>query len=350
VNSLQRIYKLRFIAVAPVIIAAILNTGYQYLIAIELNGGIGAGDWRDRFIENLGVDYTSPGIYATAVSGLVHFLPVFVMAFLAGGVWERIFSVNRNRRFEIGFVYTAILFTLLMPPGAGFFHIVFGMSFAIVFAKAIFGGEGKTFLSPALVGVAIVQISFPGALTNHPLWTGINGFAGTSIFSVYHEQGPAGLVWAGVEWWSAFSGNIQGLIGTTSVLAVLIGGIILVYGGIASWRLLTGQLIGVVLVATLCNFAGTGILGMQWYWHVVLGSFAFCAVFIATDPASSAATNAGRWIQGLLLGALVVLIRVVNPSHPDGVIPVLLLGSMLAPLIDHIVIWSNIRRRALRHG
>jgi Na+-transporting NADH:ubiquinone oxidoreductase subunit B len=347
---MKRIHLLRLIAVIPVCIAASLNTGYQYLIALALNEGSSIGDWRDRIVRNLGIDYSDPGALDIMITGFVHVLPVMALAFLVGGVWERLFSLRCNRPFEIGFIYTAILFTLLMHPGAGFFHIIFGMSFAIVIAKAIFGGEGKTFLSPALVGVAVVQISFPGALTNHPLWTSINGYAGTRLFAVYHEQGPGGLVWSGVDWWSAFYGNIPGLMGTTSVLAILVGGIILIYGGIASWRLLAGQIIGLVLVATLCNISGDGILGLPWYWHMVLGSYAIGAVFIATDPTSSAATNAGRWAQGLLLGALVVLIRVINPSHPDGVIPVLLLGSMLAPLIDHAVIWFNIRRRALRHG
>jgi Na+-transporting NADH:ubiquinone oxidoreductase subunit B len=124
----------------------------------------------------------------------------------------------------------------------------------------------------------------------------------------------------------------------------------MIYAHIASWRLLAGQLIGVIVVATIGNIVGGGILDMPWYWHLVLGSFAFVAVYIATDPSSSSSTNAGRWVQGVLAGGLVVFIRVVNPSHPDSVIPVLLLVSMLAPLIDHVVMWFNIRRRALRHG
>ena len=220
---MKRIHMMRLIAVAPVLIAGLLNTGYQYLIALELNEGRSVGDWRDSIIQNLGIDYVNPGVYDIVITGIVHTLPVLALAFLVGGVWERLFSLRCNRRFEIGFVYTAILFTLLMHPGAGFFHIIFGMSFAIVIAKAIFGGEGKTFLSPALVGVAVVQISFPGTLTNHPLWGGINGYAGTKIFAVYHEQGPGGLVWAGFDWWSAFFGSTSGLIGTTSVLAILTG-------------------------------------------------------------------------------------------------------------------------------
>jgi len=350
VNSMARIHMLRLLAIAPVLIAAVVNTGYQYLLALDVNDGQSAGDWRDGIIQSLGAKYAEPGIYDMVAAGLVHVLPVFAMAILAAGVWERIFAAGRERRFDIGIVYTALLFTMLMPPGVHLFHIVFGMSFAIVFAKAIFGGEGKSFLNPALVGAAILQVSFPTALTDHPIWSGISGYAGTRLLASYHQEGAGSLVWSGVDWWGAFLGNAPGLIGTTSVLAIIIGGVVLVYGGIASWRLLAGQVIGVVLVATLCNMMGGGILDMSWYWHVVLGGFAFGAVFVATDPASSAATNTGRWVQGLLIGALVVFLRVANPSHPDGVIPVLLLASMLAPLIDHVVMWFNIRRRAQGYG
>ena len=355
VNGFARIRALRLIALVPVLIAAIINTGYQYLLALDTNlsdvdGGQSAGDWRDGVVQFFNIGPVEPGIYDIVMAGLIHVLPVFAMALLVGGVWERIFAVVRNRRFDTGFIYTALLFILLMPPGASFFHIAFGMSFAIVIASAIFGGEGRTFLSPALVGVAVVQISFPSALTSHPLWTGIQGFAGTKNLLIYHEKGMDGLTWAGVDQVGAFLGNTQGLMGATSVLAVMIGGAILIYAHIASWRLLVGQLAGVVLMATICNFIGGGILDLPWYWHVLLGSFAFGAVFLATDPSSSAATNGGRWIHGVLLGTLVVLVRVANPSHPDSVIPVLLLGSILAPLIDHIVIWFNIRRRALGRG
>jgi Na+-transporting NADH:ubiquinone oxidoreductase subunit B len=226
------------------------------------------------------------------------------------------------------------------------------MSFAIVFGKGVFGGEGKTFLNPALVGAAIMQISFPAALTGHPLWTGIAGYAGTRVFATYHQQGADGLVWAGIDWWGAFVGNVQGMMGTTSVLAVIVGGAVLLLTRIASWRLIVGQLLGIVFVAALANgLAGVaGVATLPWYWHLVLGSFAFGAVFVATDPASSASTDTGRWVQGFVAGSLIVIIRVANPARPDGVIVALLLASILAPLIDHVVIWFDVKQRAARHG
>ncbi len=195
-------------------------------------------------------------------------------------------------------------------------------------------------------------ISFPTALTGHPLWTGIAGYGGTRALALYHREGNDGLASAGIDWWGAFLGDLQGMMGTTSLLAIGLGGAVLIATRVASWRLILGQLLGLMLVVTLGDlFAGEpGIATLPWHWHVVLGSFAFGAVFLATDPASSASTNAGRWVQGLVVGALVVMMRVVNPAHPDGVILAFLMGSILAPLIDHVVIWFNVKQRARGDG
>jgi len=219
------------------------------------------------------------------------------------------------------------------------------MSFAIVFGSAVFGGDGKTFVTPALLGAAVVQISFPAALIGHPVWQGLNGHAGTSLFSLFHEQGSAALPWEGFEIGSAFIGNTQGMMGTTSVAAIIIAAVILIYGRLASWRIVAGSLIGVIGAAIICNIIGDGILDMPWYWHLLAGSLIFGITFIATDPGASCVTNSGRWIQGVLTGLLLVLLRIVNPSHSDSMVPVLLLVSMLAPLIDHGIIWLNIRNR-----
>lgn len=348
VTSLTHIHLLRALALAPVLIAAVLNTGYQYLLALDVSGGQGAGGWQDDAIRTLGIDHADPTAVGVVLAGLVHVLPVLAIAIFAGGLWERVFANRRRRRFDVGVFYTAAVFTMLMPPAASLSHVAFSMSFAIIFAKGVFGGEGKSFLNPALVAAAVMQISFPTALVGHTVWSSISGYAGTRALAAYHQDGFAALAWMGIDWWGAFLGTTQGLMGTTSLPAVLVGAAVLCYGGIASWRLMAGMVLGVVVLATLFNTLG--VVTLTWYWHLVLGSFAFCAVFIATDPASAASTDAGLWIHGLLAGALIVMIRVINPSHPDGVVPVLLLASMLAPLIDHVVVWFNVRRRARRHG
>jgi Na+-transporting NADH:ubiquinone oxidoreductase subunit B len=350
--SLARIQSIRLLALVPVLIAAIINTGHQYLSALSSLGGMDDGDWRDHIVRSLGLDYSDPALLDVLVAGLVHVLPVLGMALIVGGVWEQLFAIYRRRQRESGLLIIAVLVTLLMPPGVSLVHLAVGMSFAIVFGKGIFGGEGKTFLNPAVVGAAVMLISFPTALTGHPAWTGIAGYGGTRTLALYHNEGSDGLASIGIDWWGAFLGNLQGMMGTTSLLAIGLGGVILMVTRIASWRLILGQLLGLVLVVVLCNTFGgdQGIATLEWHWHVVLGSFAFGAVFLATDPASSASTNAGRWAQGLIVGALVVMIRVANPAHPDGVILAILMGSVLAPLIDHVVIWFNVKQRARGYG
>ena len=349
-TDLSHIQMIQAIALIPVVIAAVLNTGYQYLSALSKATDEIDWDWSDRAIYFLGLDYQNPSLFTALVAGLVHIMPVVVIAVLSAGLCERAFSIKRDLPMQKGFLLSALVFSLLMPPAVSLLHVTFGMIFAMVFGKAVFGGDGKTFLNPALLGVAVVQISFPTALSGHPLWVGIEGYNGSNIFSAYHRGGSAVFDSMNMDWWSAFLGTTQGLMGTTSVLAITIGAGLMVWKRIASWRLIVGQILGLILVASLCNILGDGIFAMPWYWHLVLGSFAFGAVFVATDPASSACTDVGRWVQGFLMGAMVVLIRVVNESHPDGVIAALLLGSVLAPLIDYVVAWFNIRQRAKRYG
>ena len=207
-NDFNRIQRLRLIAIAPVLLAAVINTGYQFLLALRQVDDEADLGWRYGLTEFFSPDLVHPGAVDIIIAGLIHVLPVFAMALLAGGFFERLFAEKRNRPFDTGVIYTALLFTLLMPPGVVMLHIVFAMAFAIIFAHGVFGGEGKSFLNPALVAVAVAQISFPGALTNDPLWTNINGYAGTRDLANVHEQGLSA-----VDWWSAFLGNSQGFDG-----------------------------------------------------------------------------------------------------------------------------------------
>ncbi|NNE62526.1 MAG: hypothetical protein HKN34_00445 [Gammaproteobacteria bacterium] len=328
-NSIGRIRRVRLLAVIPVLIAAIVNTGYQYYL-----------------VKFSSTEATLAGVFDIVLRGLIYIMPIFVVALLSAAVWERIFAEKRGRPFDTGVIYTAFLVTLLMPPNAGFIHIVFGMSFAMVFAHGIFGGEGKSFLNPALVAVAMIQITFPGSLPFDGLWRDLNGYAGIQYFQIYHQQG--GLT--DISWLQAFFGNTQGLMGTTSVFAISISAAWLIFHRMISWRLLCGHVIGLIIMAIICDYMLEEVFDVAWYWQPVLGSFAFAAVFLASDPSASASTNTGRWVQGILAGALIVLLRALNPSHGDSVIPVLLLVSMLAPLIDHIVVWFNIRRRVSGHA
>ncbi len=349
-NHMARIRMLRIMAILPVLLVAIWNTGYQYLIARDLTGTTDSENWRGRIVESFFPAGQELNLFGVLIAGLVHVIPVIIFSLLIAGIWERIFASGRNSVFDSGFFYFAILFALFMHPAVSLIHVAFGMSFGMVFARGIFGGEGRSFLNPALVGVAVVQISFPAALTDHTIWTEINGYAGTNSLLVTYEKGIGALSWSGVGWWQAFFGSIQGLIGTTSAAAALVGGAILIYGRIASLRLIVAHIVGLLLATMIIGVNTADGFSVPWQWHLVLGSFVFGVVFLATDPSSSCATNPGRWAQGLIAGMLVILLRTVNPSHPDSVVPVLLLVSMLSPLIDHVVIWLNIRRRSMIHG
>jgi Na+-transporting NADH:ubiquinone oxidoreductase subunit B len=349
-NSLQRIHRLLLLSLLPVSIAALFNVGYQYLAGLANTVENQTNDLAGRIVQLLGASHQDPGFYDYLVAGLAHMGPIMIVALLTGAAWERLIAERRQRPFEPGFIVIALLFTLLLPGAAPLSHVIFGMSFAILVGKGIFGGEGKTFLSPALLGIAIVQISFPAATSLNPLWNGLSSYAGSDAFALYHRGGEAALVANDINLWSAFIGSTPGPIGTTSVLAVLLGAGFLIFTRIIAWRLLLAQIIGLVVTAGLFNLltADSSAGAMPAYWHILLGSFAFSAVYLACDPVASSCTNPGRWIQGFLIGALVVLIRVANPTHPDAVIPVILLASILAPLIDHAVITINIRRRAHR--
>jgi Na+-transporting NADH:ubiquinone oxidoreductase subunit B len=348
----RRIQRIQLLALLPVTLAAVINCGYQYYRGMALLPGFDGSDVRSRLATLLSVNPQSPGLYDYLAAGVSHLLPMLLLALMVGGFWERIIAERRQRPMESGFVLVALLFVLLLPGAAAFSHIIFGMSCAIILGKGIFGGEGKSFVNPALLGMAMVQVSYPASSAIHPLWNGVVGYTGSDAIALYHRAGEAGLAQAGIDTWSAFIGAIPGTLGTTSLLAIVLGAGLLLVTRVISWRLLAAQFIGLLLFAGLVvAFAETsaGPPAMPLHWHLLLGSFAFGAVFIACDPVASASTNPGRWIQGFLIAGLVVLIRVANSTHPDAVIPVLLLVSLLAPLIDHAVIAWNIHQRARRH-
>lgn len=347
----RRILGLRLLALLPVTLAAIINSGYQYLSRLAENPVLAGDGFRELLARGLGANYADAGFYDWCAAGIAHLLPVLVVALLAGWFWEWLIARYRGRPQAVDFVHTALLFTLLLPGATPFYHLLFGMSFAILVGSAIFGGEGRTFLSPALLGIAILQVGFPGTGGEHPLWQGIAGYSGSDAIALFHRGGDTALAGAGIDPASAFVGGIAGSMGTTSVLAVVAGAVLLLATRVISWRLLLAQIIGLVLAAGLFNYLGdgSGAAAMPAWWHLLLGSFAFGAVFLACDPVASCCTNAGRWIQGLLAGALVVLIRVASASHPDAVVQAVLLASILAPLIDYAVIARNVRHRARRH-
>ena len=227
-----------------------------------------------------------------------------------------------------------------------------GISFGVVIAKEVFGGTGKNFLNPALAGRAFLFFAYPAQLSGDAVWTSVDGFAGATSLSLGAAGGIEQIVGSGITWMDAFIGKVHGSVGETSTLAIFIGGAVLLIMRIAAWRIVAGVMIGMIALSSLFNVLGSDtnpLFAMPWYWHLVVGGFAFGMIFMATDPVSASMTNTGKWIFGALIGVMVVLIRVVNPAFPEGMMLAILFANLCAPLIDHFVVQANIKRRLARN-
>ncbi|MEM7254282.1 MAG: RnfABCDGE type electron transport complex subunit D, partial [Pseudomonadota bacterium] len=225
--------------------------------------------------------------------------------------------------------------------------------FGVVIGKEVFGGTGKNFLNPALTGRAFLYFAYPASMSGDAIWTPVDGFTGATALGIAALEGHASFAEAGITWTSAFIGTIQGSIGETSTLACLLGAAFLMITRIANWRLIAGCMVGMILFSSLLNWIGSDtnpMFSMPWYWHLVVGGFAFGLVFMVTEPVSAAMTNTGRWIYGGLIGFMAVMIRVINPAFPEGMMLAILFGNIFAPLIDYFVVKANISRRARRHA
>ena len=218
--------------------------------------------------------------------------------------------------------------------------------------KEVFGGTGKNFLNPALTGRAFLYFAYPAASSGDAVWTAVDGYAGATALSLAASGGVEAVMSQGISWFDAFVGNIHGSMGETSTLAIFLGGAILLTTKIANWRIVAGVMLGMIGLSLLFNMLGSTtnpMFSVPWYWHMVVGGFAFGMIFMATDPVSASMTNQGKWIFGALIGVMVVLIRVVNPAFPEGIMLAILFANLFAPLIDHFVVQANIKRRLVRN-
>jgi Na+-transporting NADH:ubiquinone oxidoreductase subunit B len=275
-----------------------------------------------------------------------------------GGIWEVLFAVVRKHPVSEGFLVTGLLFPLTLPPTIPLWQVAAGVTFGVVIGKEIFGGTGFNVLNPALTARAFLYFAYPGQISGDRVWaSGPDGWSGATplgIGMVAHgnETLIESLNHAGYTLKSMIIGFEPGSIGETSVIACAIGAAILILSGVGSWRIMLGSLLGLSAAATLFHHVGGANLKplatLPFYYHIVIGSFAFGTVFMATDPVSAAATNPGKWIYGFLIGFLIVLIRVANPAYPEATMLAILFMNVLAPLIDHYVVQAHIKRRA-RH-
>ncbi len=348
--DLKRLMIFVVLAVTPCLLVGMYNTGYQANTAMLWMGVESAGGWRGMVLELLGISYSPDSMGACLWHGFLYFLPIYVVTLAVGGFWEVVFAAVRNHEINEGFLVTSMLFSLTLPPTIPLWQVAIGISFGVVIGKEVFGGTGKNFLNPALTGRAFLFFAYPAQMSGD-VWTAVDGFSGATPLALAAEGGMAALAEADITWAQAFLGQVQGSIGATSTLACLLGAVFLIYTRIASWRIMAGVFLGMVGTTLLFNLFGhQPMAGMPWYWHLVLGGYAFGMVFMATDPVSASMTEAGRWIFGLLIGFMTVLIRVANPAFPEGIMLAILFANVFAPLIDYFVMQVHIRKRVRRNA
>lgn len=341
------------IALLPVMIMALYNTGLQANLAMSHMGIDSALGWRGGVIDAIGMGYSPSNIGANLIHGAMYVLPIFLVCNLVGGFWEALFSMIRGHEINEGFLVTGALFPLLLPATIPLWQVAIGISFGVVIGKEIFGGTGRNFLNPALTGRAFLFFAYPAQISGDAVWTAVDGFSGATPLGIAAVNGMDGIT-STTTWTDAFFGFIPGSIGETSTLACLLGLAFLLHTRVASWRVILAVLLGALGVTLLFNaMAGPSsnpMLAVTPAWHLVLGGFAFGLVFMVTDPVSSTMTQTGQWFYGLLIGGMVILIRVVNPAYPEGMMLAILFGNICAPLIDYFVVNANIKRRELRNA
>ncbi|NVK18169.1 MAG: NADH:ubiquinone reductase (Na(+)-transporting) subunit B [Methylocystaceae bacterium] len=350
--DLKRMMSYVVVAAIPCILFAWYNTGLQANTALQSMGITAPNTVAGHIINLLGIGFNPDNIIANMIHGLMYFLPIYVVTLVVGGLWEVLFAVVRKHEVNEGFLVTSMLYTLILPPTTPLWQVALGISFGVVIGKEVFGGTGKNFLNPALVGRAFLYFAYPASQSGATVWVPVDGYSGATALSVANEKGFAALPEMGFTWMDAFLGFIPGSLGETSTLACLIGGVFLVFTKIANYRLIAGCLIGMIATSYMFNMIGSNtnpMFAMPWYWHLVIGGYAFGLIFMVTEPVSGAMTNKGRWVYGALIGIMVVLIRVVNPAFPEGMMLAILFGNIFAPLIDHFVVKANVKRRLRRN-
>ena len=357
--DIQRIMVIVWLAAFPAMFFGMYNIGNQTLDYLTLVGSANTNDWHHVLINLVG--YSNDSFITKMWIGAVYFVPIYAVTFAVGILWEILFAVVRKHEINEGLFVSSILFALSCPPDLPLWQAAMGITFGIVIGKEVFGGTGKNFLNPALTGRAFLYFAYPSQLSGDKVWiaglsdTGITpeGFSGATPLVYAAEDGLQGLS-DNFSWFDALIGNIPGSVGETSVIAIGIAAVILLATGVASYRIILGTFIGMIVMSSILNIVGSDtnpMFQVPWYWHFVIGSFAFGLVFMATEPVSGSGTNAGRWIYGALIGVTVVLIRVINPAFPEGMMLAILFANLFAPVIDHMVVSNNIakRKRALSY-
>ena len=340
--DVKRVMILVVIALIPCYIFGAMNVGYQMAVALGQTSTLQ---------ENL-------------MNGAFKILPIIAVAFASGAFWELLFAVVRRHPVSEGFLVTCALIPLVMPPTIPLWQVAVATTFGIVIGKEIFGGVGMNIFNPALVARAFLFFTYPGRISGDKVWVaGPDGYSGATALAVPAaelNQDAVTLLESVTQfdfsWINLFMGWIPGSIGETSTLWILIGAVFLALTGIASWRVMVGAILGLTGMAALTNFMAeiTGstntMLTLPAHYHLVMGGFAFSVAFMATEPVTGAHTDKGRWIYGIFIGGLTVIIRSINPAYPEGAMLAILLMNAFASLIDYFVIQGNIKRQMVRYA
>ncbi len=356
VIDLKRMMTMVVIALMPTLLWAMFNHGYQTQLANSSYG--------------LTADMAiTPGIICDSLwMGLLKFLPIYIVTVVAGGTIEAIFSVVRKHEINEGFLVTSMLFPLIVPASIPLWQVAVGIMFGTLIGKEVFGGTGMNILNPALTGRLFLFIAYPAQISGD-VWNiypsvesglQVDGHTGATALAEFYTNGAAAL--NDMNWMDSFLGLTGGSFAETSTLACLIGAVILIATGIGSWRIMLSTLLGMIGMTLLLNFfAPPEVLPdgslvehhymfIDWTWHLVVGGFAFGTVFMATDPVSAAQTDTGKWIYGAMIGILTIIVRVLNPAYPEGMMIAIIFMNIFAPTIDYYVVKANITRREKRLG
>ena len=349
--DLKRMMILVWMATFPAMFFGMFNIGHQAAGALAQGFEL-ANSWQVGLFQLFGGELTAEsGWGAKMFYGACFFLPIYAVTFAVGGFWEVLFASVRKHEVNEGFFVTSVLFALTLPATIPLWQVALGITFGVVIAKEVFGGTGRNFLNPALSGRAFLYFAYPAQISGDQVWVAADGYSGATSLS---QAASGNLDYANMDqWMNSFIGTISGSAGEVSTLAIILGGLFIMYMRIASWRIVAGVAIGVAFFATLLNLIGSDtnpMFAMPAHWHFVVGGLAFGMFFMATDPVSASFTNQGKWAYGIFIGFMTVLIRVLNPAFPEGVMLAILFANLWAPLFDYFVAQSNIKRRVARVG
>ncbi|MCF8240968.1 MAG: NADH:ubiquinone reductase (Na(+)-transporting) subunit B [Melioribacteraceae bacterium] len=348
VMDLKRMMMMVVIALVPAVFMAFYNTGLQANLGLQELGAASSPHWQAQVIEWLGLGFDPTNILGNIIFGALYFLPIYIVTLAVGGFWEVLFAVVRKHEVNEGFLVTSLLFPLILPPNIPYWQVALGISFGVVIGKEVFGGVGMNILNPALTARAFLFFAYPAEISGDKVWVAVDGLSSATPLAQFADSAMS----VSYSWMDSFIGLIPGSMGETSALACLIGAAILIFSKVGSWKIMVSVIVGTILTTLALNAVGSDtnpMFGLPFYWHFVIGGFAFGTVFMATDPVSAAMTENGKYVYGFLIGFFVVLVRVVNPAFPEGMMLAILFMNVFAPIIDRYFINKNIKRRLARN-